>query len=163
MKTSSIKSSACFVLPLLVCFIFCACHKPYPSNNQSTNQFQWTHKGVTHTTVYDTAYMTSQGLSALPYMLLAGTGLRIYTIARSVEFHLNSFNVGTYTIGPSGSANVLYFVDDNGFNLIGVSGTVNITAYSNSRITGNFSVTMLDGSAVTSQLTGSFTDMPVVN
>lgn len=163
MKTSSFKFSSCFVLLLVLSFVFYACNKGDDSYGQNNNQFQWTHKGVTHTTIYDTAYITPQGLSILPYMILAGKGLRIYTIEKSVVFHLSSFNVGAYTIGPAGAANVLYFTDDAGFNLEGVSGTLNITTYSNSHITGSFSVTVRDGSAVTTQLTGSFTDMPVVN
>jgi hypothetical protein len=164
MKTSSLKSSFGIVLLLLGSFIFYACNKPDDSADQNNNQFQWTHKGVTHTTnIYDTAYITSQGLSMLPYMILAGKGLRINIIARSVLFHLSSFNVATYTIGPSGSANVLYFQDDAGNDLEGVSGTLVITSNSNNRMTGNFSVTVRDASLATSQLTGSFTDMPIVN
>jgi hypothetical protein len=152
------------VLLLMVSFIFYACNKADDSSGQSNNQFQWTHKGVTHTTnIYDTAYITSRGLSILPYTILAGTGLRIYTIARRVQFQLSSFNVGSYTIGPSGSANILYFIDDDGFDLEGVSGTLVITSNSNNRMSGNFSVTLRDAYAVSTQLTGSFADMPVVN
>jgi hypothetical protein len=162
MKTSSTSSSACFALLLLVCFIFYACTKPYPDNLQSTNQFQWTHKGVTHNTVYDTAYLNSHGLSIPAFSIVAGD-LRINSIAPKVAFYLTAFNVGTFNIGPyATAANKLYFIDNAGFNLDAVSGNVNITTYYNSRITGNFSITVIDGSAVTSQLTGSFTDMPVV-
>ena len=67
MKISSSTSAIRFALLLLVCFIFYACTKPYPDNLQSTNQFQWAHKGVTHTTVYDTAYVTSHRLSVPPF------------------------------------------------------------------------------------------------
>jgi hypothetical protein len=164
MKTGSIKYAFGFVLLLSVSIFFCACKKTEDSSNGSGNQFQWTHKGVTHTTsIYDTAYISSRGLSILPYSILAGTELRIYTISRRVLFHLSSFNVGAYTIGPPGAANVLDYIDDAGFDMVGVSGTLNITSNSNNRMTGNFSVTLRDASSVTSQITGSFTDMPVVN
>lgn len=89
MKTSSFKFSSCFVLLLVLSFVFYACNKGDDSYGQNNNQFQWTHKGVTHTTIYDTAYITPQGLSILPYMILAGKGLRIYTIEKSVVFHLS--------------------------------------------------------------------------
>ena len=160
MKTSSTALFS-FLPLLLICFIYYSCTKPIEDNSQSTNQFQWTHKGILHTTVYDTAYITSQGLSVLPHTLLAGTQ-RINTIVGRVTFQLTAFNVGTYNIGPGPAANLIYYIDDDGFNLKGVSGTLNITAYDNSRITGNFLVTLVDGSAVNTQLTGSFTDMPVL-
>lgn len=161
MKTSLTTAFFGFVSLLLVCFIFYACTKPFEDNTQSTNQFQWTHKGISHTTVYDTAYISSRGLSILPYTLLAGTQ-RINTIAGRVTFQLTAFNVGAYNIGPGPAANLIYYIDDDGFNLKGVSGILNITAYGNSRITGNFSVTLVDGSAVNTQLTGSFIDMLVL-
>jgi len=162
MKTFFVKSSFNFGLLLLVSFIFYACTKPQEDNTQSANNFQWTHKGLTHTTVYDTAYITGAGLSIFPFSIVAGDK-RINSIAQKIVFTLTAFNVGAYTIGPyATAANKLYFIDDAGFNLDGVSGTVNITAYGNSRITGTFSITVIDGAAATSQLTGTFTDVHVI-
>jgi hypothetical protein len=116
-----------------------------------------------HTTTYDTAFLSGHGLAIIPISIIAGFQGVSNTISRRVEFNLTSFNVGSYNIGPlPGSPNRLSFIDDAGFNLNGISGTLNITANSNNYLTGNFSITMIDASSVTSQLTGSFANMSVV-
>jgi hypothetical protein len=83
-------------------------------------------------------------------------------VERRVSFHLNSFAVGSSTIvAYPASVNTFDYVDDAGYNLAGISGTVNISSNTNNRLSGNFSVTLIDASSATSLITGSFTDIPI--
>jgi|GEM_PF-6373411 len=85
-----------------------------------------------------------------------------YTIQKRVEFNLTSFNAGTYTItSGSGAVNKLSYIDDAGFNLNGTSGILTVTANTGNKISGNFSASLVDGSSVTSQLSGSFSNMVI--
>ena len=74
---------------------------------------------------------------------------------------LTSFNVGNYPFGGS-SGNVLRYVDslgnptDNAF-----SGSLNVTANDNNRMSGNFTATVKDISNVTHTTSGTFTNMPI--
>ena len=61
----------------------------------------------------------------------------------------------------SGAFNRLTYTDDAGNTLIGAGGTLTITTNSNDYMSGNFSATLITGGGVSSQLTGSFTNMPV--
>lgn len=165
MITSVFKSSFSIVLIVSASFVFYACNKSSDSSfNPSDNQFQWTYSGVAHTTTYDTAFLTSHGLGIIPISIIAGFQGPSNVISRRVEFNLTSFNTGIYSIGPSPSSpNRLSFIDDAGFNLNGVSGSLNITSNSNNYLTGNFTTTVSNGSGVTSELTGSFANMSIVN
>ena len=77
-----------------------------------------------------------------------------------VSLTVSSFNNGTYTIA-SGSANTLPYIDFAGNTLYASSGSIRITAYSASSISGNFAATINDISGVTRSITGSFVNTPV--
>lgn len=158
MKTILVKHT-CYIAILLILFMFSfSCKK----SGHDTNSFTWVHNGISHTTNLDTAYVSPGGLALLPYTIIAGENRPGYIIFRRVEFHLTSFNVGTYAVNAgSGAFNRLTYTDDAGSTLIGAGGTLNITVNSNNYLSGNFSATLITGSGVSSLLTGNFTNMPV--
>lgn len=126
----------------------------------NTNSFTWTHNGINHTTKLDTAFISH---SSRPlYTIIAGENKPGYIIYERVKFNLTSFNAGRYIVNDgSGAFNRLTYTDDTGTTLIGAGGTLNITANSSNRISGDFSATLITGTGATSLLTGSFTNMPV--
>jgi hypothetical protein len=146
------------VLLLAGLFLLSSCKK---SNDAEPGSFSWTHAGKTYQPTIYAAYLGT-GYTFTPFHIIAGFGTFPSGFTRRVDFHLTSFAVGTYTVALSpGSANTLDYIDDGGFNLAGTAGTLNITANANNRMSGNFSVTVINPSMVTSPITGSFTDITI--
>lgn len=158
-KTFSV--NLCYAVFLLLLSAILLCCNKSDGAGQPADNFTWTHKGVTHTTSINFAYLTTSGLGNPPFTILAGFP-RAISFERRIQFYLTSFNTGAYTIsGSPGAPNRLTYIDDMGDVLNGISGTLNITANTNNKLSGNFSTTVTDASSVNSQLTGSFTDITI--
>jgi len=160
------KSNNFLFNPVFIFFIVIALYSCHKSNDTAATEgnFVWTHKAVTTSTNTDTAFVSVSGLAYPPYTILAGFPRSSYSsaIQKRVEFNLTSFNAGTYTItSGAGAANKMNYIDDAGYNLNGISGTITITVNSGNKISGNFSCMVVDGAAVSSQLSGNFTNMVV--
>jgi hypothetical protein len=154
---------AIFYLVLLsvVFIIFPSCGKSDKPIPPSTNSFIWTTGGTNYTATIDTAFLGT-GYTITPFHIIAGFGTFPLGFERRIDFHLTSFNIGSYAIVSSaGSVNTLQYINDAGDDLEGISGTLNITANANNLLSGNFSVTLINSSAVTSPMTGSFTNMSI--
>jgi hypothetical protein len=148
--------NACIVLWMMASLS--SCKKSSDSGNGS---FSWTHAGKSYQPVVYAAYLGT-GYTFTPFHIIAGFGTFPAGFQRRIDFHLTTFAVGAYSIVLSPStANTLEYIDDAGFNLAGTSGTLNITAYADNRMSGNFSVTVVDPSMATSLVSGSFTDIVV--
>ena len=160
MKTMPFKSLICIVL--LGSFVFWSCSKSNDTSSQNiVNSFTWIHGGNTYKATIDTAFLGA-GYTITPFHIIAGFGTFPLGFNRRIDFHLTSFAVGAYTIVPSpATVNTLQYIDDAGFNLEGISGNLTITGNSNNLLSGNFSLTLINGSAVTSPMSGSFTNMSI--
>jgi hypothetical protein len=142
--------------------VFYSCHKS--NDDAAAGNFVWTYNGVTNSTNTDTAFVSVFSLAYPPYTIVAGfpRSSSSSTIQKRVEFNLTSFATGTYTItSGAGAVNKMSYIDDVGNNLNGISGTITISTNAGNKISGNFSGVLVDGAAVNSQLSGSFTNMVV--
>lgn len=154
--------SCCPVLFLFLVsasFVFSSCKKS--NDKRSPVIFTWTHGGNTYNPSFSSAFLGT-GYTFTPFHIVAGFGTYPSGFVPRVDFHLTSFNTGTYTIAPSpATVNTLRYIDDGGFILEGISGTINITVNANNLLSGNFSVTLTDPSSATSSLTGSFANITI--
>ncbi len=147
------KLTGIVIVAIIVSFLF-SCSK---SDNENTEgSFKWTYEGTTYTADIDTAFMTRYGSPTI----VAGSGTAWLAMGRRIITSLTSFNAATYAFG-AGSSNDFEYIDDGGFNLSGISGTLTITSSSTSAISGNFSVTLIDRFGSNKPITGTFTDLPV--
>lgn len=146
------------VLLLMSLFLLSSCKK---SNDSDQSSFSWSHAGKSYQPTIYAAYLGT-GYTFTPFHIIAGFGTFPTGFNRRIDFHLSSFAVGSYTIVlfPA-TVNTLDYIDDAGFNLAGSSGTLNITANANNRLSGNFSVTVVDATLATSLVTGSFTNISI--
>ena len=143
---------------LMSLFQLLSCKK---SNDADQGSFTWSHAGKTYQPTVYAAYLGT-GYTFTPFHIIAGFGNFPSGFNRRIDFHLTSFAVGSYSIVLSPStANTLDYIDDAGFNLAGTSGTLNITANANNRLSGNFSVTVINPALATSLMTGSFTGITI--
>jgi len=162
MKTTHPKFSLYLIVVLSGAIIFFACSKSKDQPASTADNFTWLHSSTNHTTNLDTAFVSAYGVSIPAYTLIAGYPRLPNSFSVRVQFTLTSFNTGNYTITSGAAApNRLTYIDDSGNILDGTSGTLTITANSNNYLSGNFSTTVINASSVTTQLTGSFTNMPI--
>jgi hypothetical protein len=130
-------------------------------NESQKGNFTWNHAGKSFEATESAAF-TSTTYSVVPFNTMAGYGSFSTRFERRISFHLNSFTAGSYSIVPyPATVNTFDYIDDAGYNLAGTSGTVNITANANNFLSGNFSVTLINPSAVTSLITGNFTNVSI--
>lgn len=143
-------------------FLFASCKKSGDNSSSNKHSFTWTTGGKNFTPTIDTAFLRPS-FTTTPYHIIAGFGTFPSRFDQRIDFHLSSFAAGSYTISSgSGAVNTLYYIDDAGYNLEAISGTLNITASSNNLISGNFSVVLINPSRATSTMTGKFTNVSVV-
>jgi hypothetical protein len=143
-------------ITILTLFLFSTCNKSGDSQNAS-GSFTWTWSGTNYTGNFKEAFL--QGLGPTP-MIISGTGDAAHTAGTGPRITVNSLNVGTYTLG-GGITNYISFIAPNGDNLQSTTGTLNITANANSKLSGDFSATLINGVGQTSLLTGSFSNIKI--
>lgn len=136
-----------FYFFLLLGCICCSCKKSDPATGPSS--FTWTVNSSTSTASWDSAFVRSMGTTPL---IIAGKG------SSQLVISIASFNTAMYSIG---SGNEIEYIDDAGNTYFGISGTVNITVYSNSRLSGLFSAS-LAGPSGSFSISGEFAYVPVV-
>lgn len=131
---------------LLLSCICCSCKKSDPATGPSN--FIWKINSTTSTASWDSAFVRSMGTTP---QIMAGNGNSQLVIS------IASFNTAMYSIG---SGNEIEYIDDAGNTYFGISGTVNITVYSNNRLSGLFSAS-LAGPSGSFPITGEFANVPV--
>ena len=129
--------------------LFTSCKK------SSSSSFTWTYRDTVNSANLHKAYVGSMALTPI-IVATKGASIRRF----DVSLTLSSFNAGTYNIA-SGSANTLLYIDFAGNTLYASSGSITITAYSTSSISGNFTASINDISGVSRSITGTFTNTPV--
>jgi hypothetical protein len=147
-----------FTLPFFSFFLlftvaFISCKKSSPASGPGS--FKWTVYGSTSSATWDSAYLHSMGTMPI---IMAGKGSSGALSAPQLIISISSFNTGTYSIG---SGNEIQYNDDASNVFFGISGTLTVTSYSNSRLAGNFSVG-LAGPFGSFPITGEFSNVPVV-
>jgi len=110
--------------------------------------FIWTTGGATFT-----ADNVNASLSG-PFSIVANKDAAIASI-KSFSITLSAFAVGAYTLSAAGANQLGYFT--SGGMVMSQSGTLNITANSNNRLSGNFT-TILTGGA---SMTGDFSNVSI--
>lgn len=138
----------------LIVTIF-SCNKSNDSNDSST--FTWTHQNVFHSATSADAYISQAGLGLGPNQILAfvtasGPNYR-------VSIRLSSLTPNTYAV--SLSSNKFDYIDDSGNNLAGAQGNVTISSNVNNKLSGSFSVKLINASSATTDLIGLFTNVIV--
>lgn len=140
----------------LTIFIFLililACNKPGDDNNWD---FSWTHKNNSYTASGANAYISQIDLDKGPNHIAAS----IASLARDykISIYLTSLNLSSYLV--SLSTNKVRYIDDSGYELAGAAGAVTITSNSNSKLSGNFSIKLINPSSDTTLLNGSFANI----
>jgi len=138
-----------FILMLTVL----SCNKNNGSNNSWS--FKWTYKNVSYSATTADAYITQVGIGTGPNQIRAnipGSGLNY-----RVSMRLSSLNPNTYPV--SLTSNKFDYIDDAGDNLAGVQGTVTISSDNDNKLSGSFSVKLINLTYDTTVLTGSFTNI----
>jgi hypothetical protein len=161
MKLTLIKTITVSALVFTAVNVFNGCKKS--KDETAAVGFKWTHNGaVKEAGAYEAYISTANGLALAPFTIIAGDPRSSLSLSRLFTLSLSAFTTGNYAISNgSGAVNKLLFIDNAGYYHFGVSGSVTITEYSGKIISGNFSITLDNGSAVLTQLTGSFTKVPV--
>ena len=149
MKKAIVQLLNTFIILSLVLFSH-GCKK----SNSSSSSFTWTYNGTANSAILYKAYISSMATTPI-IVATKGTSLRTFNVSITVS----SFNIGTYTI--NGGANSLLYIDFAGNTLFASAGSINITAYSNNSISGNFSATINDISGMSHPITGQFVNTPV--
>ena len=126
-------------------------------DNDSTDSwsFNWTHQNVPHSATSADAYISQAGLGLGPNQIVAS--LSSSGPNYRVSMRLSSLNPNSYPV--SLTFNKFDYVDDSGNDLAGAQGSVTISLNSNNKLTGSFSVKLINVSSDTTTITGSFTNI----
>lgn len=143
-------------IAMVTLFLFSTCNKSSDSQNES-GSFTWTWGGTNYTGNFKEAFL--QSLSTTP-IIIAGTGSVVYSAGTGPRITVNSLNTGSYNLG-GGVTNYISFIAPNGDNLQSTVGILNITQNSNSKLSGNFSATLINGVGQNSSLNGSFSNIKI--
>lgn len=149
MKTTLTRFIALIVLLVIGIFSISSCNKS--GDNASNSSFTWTYGTTSYTANFKGAYLTW----SLTPVIMGGTGTQQNSPGTGPTIALSSFSTGSYNLATS--PNSILYVDDLGFTVPSATGTVTITAYSNNRVSGNFSAALTNSVA----LSGSFANIPV--
>ena len=130
-----------------------SCNKDNDSNDSWS--FNWAHQNVSHSATSADAYISQAGLGLGPNQIVA-------TISSSgpnyrASMRLSSLSPNSYPV--SLTSDKFDYVDDSGNNLAGAQGTVTISSNSNNKLSGSFSVKLINASSDTTGITGSFTNV----
>ena len=137
--------------------ILLSCNKDNNDNSNDSWSFTWTHENVIHMATEAAAYITQAGVGMGSNQIIANIGTP--GAQPRVSILLTSLNPDTYPV--SVNTNRFDYVDDAGNDLRGAAGTVTISANSGNKLSGDFSVKLINPSSDTTMITGSFTDINV--
>ncbi len=152
MKTNFLKTLNVFISIFILLSIMQACKK-----SSTSDAFTWTWNGTNYTGNYKEAFIQSLGSGS---NIIGGTGSTINSAGTGPRISVSSLNVGSYNL-TSNLPNTIYFVDPNGDNLATTTGTLTITSNSNSKLTGNFSATLVNAANQNTSISGSFTNIKI--
>lgn len=134
-----------------------SCSKSGQSTTPVTSvSFKWTYNGTTYIASQYTASQYSLGT----YYIVGAQGTTLQSFPQC-NFHLSSFNKGTYPINSSG-VNMMKYVNSAGDQLDASTGEVDITAYGSDKMSGTFSAMLQSSSGSTTPISGTFVNIPVV-
>ncbi|HMK16837.1 MAG TPA: DUF6252 family protein [Chitinophagaceae bacterium] len=138
----------------LFAIVILSCNKPSDDDKWS---FTWTHQSTSHSATSANAYITQVDLGKGPNHIAASDPAlpRDYRIS----IYLTSLSPGSYTV--SLATNKVRYIDDGGYDLAGAAGNVTITSNSNSKLSGNFAMKLINASSDTTLLNGSFANIPL--
>jgi len=139
-------TAALFVMGTLA---FYSCSKSDDNPASPTGGvFTWTTGGATFTADNNNAVISG------PYAIIANKDAALASI-KSFNITLTAFAVGSYTLSAAGANQLSYFT--SGGMVMSQSGTLNITANTGSRLTGNFTTTLTGGAT----MTGDFSNVSI--
>ncbi len=121
---------------------------PGPSGNNGQGSVQWTFDGTSSSCDSSHALLGLKRIMA--YKELSAVKAKTFIL------NLSSLSVGSYTLSAT-SPNVLTYLVATTLDHTSQSGTVNITANTGIKISGNFSALMENGLT----LSGTFSEVPV--
>jgi hypothetical protein len=130
-----------------------SCNKDNGSNDSWS--FTWTHQNISHSATSSDAYLTQAGLGIGPNQICAF--ISSSSPNYRVSIRLSSLTPNSYPV--SLTSNHFDYVDDFGNNLSGVQGSVTISSNSNNKLSGIFSVKLINISSDTTAITGSFANI----
>jgi Family of unknown function (DUF6252) len=130
-----------------------ACNKDKGSNGSWS--FTWTHENISYSATSADAYVRQAGLGLGPNQILAFVSTSSPYARLSLK--LSSLNPNSYAVSPV--SNQVNYIDDSGNNLLGANGNVTISSNSSNRLSGNFSVKLVNASSDTTEMIGSFTSV----
>ncbi len=151
MKTHYLK----FILSTIIIILFLIIQSCKKSND--SDSFTWTWNGNNYTANYKEAFIQSLGSGSY---IIGGTGSALNSSGTGPRISVSSLSVGSYNL-TANLPNTIYFVDPNGDNLATTTGTLNITSNSNSKLTGNFSATLVNATNQNTAISGSFTNIKI--
>lgn len=122
-----------------------------------SDSFTWTWNGSNYTGNYKEAFIQSLGSAS---NIIGGTGSAINSSGSGPRISVSSLAVGTYSLTGS-FPNTIYFVDPNGDNLGTTTGVLNITSNTDSKLSGNFSATLINAASQTTSISGSFSNIKI--
>ena len=133
--------------------IILSCNKDSGSNDSWS--FNWTHQSVSHSATSADAYISQAGLGLGPNQVLAfiSSSSPYYR----VSIRLSSLTPNSYPV--SLTSNKFDYVDDSGNDLAGAQGSVTISSNSNDKLSGSFSVKLINASSDTTTIAGSFANI----
>lgn len=140
---------------IFICLVLIlSCNKSSDDNNWD---FSWMHKNNSYNASDANAYISQIDLGKGPNHIAAS----IASLARDykISIYLTSLNPASYSV--SLSTNKVRYIDDAGYELAGAAGAVTITSNSNSKLSGTFSIKLINPSSDTTLLNGSFANIPL--
>jgi hypothetical protein len=146
------KKAEVFVKNLLPYLLIIAAMYSCNKRNDVGNpwNFSWSHKGTNYHASKADAYISPFDLSLGPNQVVAYVpSMPSYKLS----IKLTSLNPGTYSIG---AGNNIGYIDEAGFELQGVEGTVTIQANASNQLSGSFSAKLLQSPSDTTVINGSF-------
>ena len=134
--------------------VILSCNKSSDNDNWS---FAWTYIGNSYSATSANAYISQIDLDKGPNHIAAS----VPSLPRDykISIYLTSLNQGSYSV--SLSTNKVRYIDDAGYELGAAAGSVTITSNSNSKLSGNFAVKLINLSSDTTLLNGSFANIPL--
>jgi hypothetical protein len=130
-----------------------SCNKD--NNSSDSWSFNWSHQNVSHSATSADAYINQVGLGLGPDQIVAA--ISSSSPNYRVSIRLSSLSPNSYPV--SLTSNKFDYVDDSGNNLAGVQGTITISSNSNNKLSGSFTVKLINTSSDTTAITGSFTNI----
>jgi hypothetical protein len=117
--------------------------------------FNWSHQNVAHSATSADAYITQADLGLGPDQIVAF--ISSFSPYYRLSMRLSSLTPGSYAV--SLASNKFDYVDDSGNNLAGAEGSVTISSNSNNKLSGSFSVKLINISSDTTSITGTFVNI----